>query len=62
MLQEILVAFWRQHSSIMQEVLTLQGGDNGGAYDVYSYWNDCFDVHIFDEFIFQKEIPRGLSN
>ncbi len=46
----------------MQEVLTLQGGDNRGAYDIYSYWNDCFDVHMFDEFIFEKEIPRGLLN
>jgi len=46
----------------MQEVLTLQGGDNGGAYGVYSYLNDSFDVHIFDEFGFEKAIFKGLSS
>ncbi len=46
----------------MQEVLTLQGGVNGGAFSVYFYENDCFDVHIFDEFNFEKAIPRGLSS
>ncbi len=28
MLQEIPSAFWKKHNSIMQEDLTLQGGDN----------------------------------
>jgi len=46
----------------MQEVLTLQGGNNKGTCDVYSYWNDCFNVHIFDEFSFEKTIFRGLSS
>jgi hypothetical protein len=43
-------------------VLILWGGVNGGAFSVYSYENDCFDVNIFDEFSFEKAIPRGLSS
>jgi hypothetical protein len=35
---------------------------SGGAFGVYSYENDCFDVHIFDEFSFEKPILRGLSS
>jgi hypothetical protein len=62
MLQEIPTAFWRHHSSAMQEVLTLQGGDNKGTYNVYFFLNDLFDVHIFDEFSFEKSIPRSLTN
>jgi hypothetical protein len=46
----------------MQKVLTLQGKNNKGTSFVYSYWNDCFDVNIFDEFSFEKGIPRGLSS
>jgi hypothetical protein len=37
MLQKIPIAFWKQHSSTMYEVLTLQGGDNEGTFGVYSY-------------------------
>ncbi len=35
MLQKILAAFWKQHNLIMQEVLIVQGGDNGGTFYVY---------------------------
>jgi hypothetical protein len=28
----------------------------------YFYENDYFDVHIFNEFSFEKVIPRGLSS
>jgi len=62
MLQEILGAFWRHHSSTMQEVLSLQRGDNKGTCNVYFFLNDLFDVHIFDEFSFEKLIPRSLTN
>ncbi len=90
MLQENLVTFWRQHNSTMQEVLTLQGGDNRcsqqvtlcntklydhqktfvidhclkkGEHLVFTFIKmNCFDVHIFDEFRFEKVIPRGLSS
>jgi hypothetical protein len=32
----------------------------GGTSSVYFYSNDCFDVHIFNEFSFEKAIHRGL--
>jgi len=39
----------------------LQGRVSGGAFGVYSYENDYFDAHIFDEFSFEKAIPRGYQ-
>jgi hypothetical protein len=36
--------------------------EEGGTSNVYFFLNDCFDVHIFDEFSFKKTIPRGLSS
>jgi hypothetical protein len=45
----------------MQKVLTLQGGDNGGAFGVYSYWNDYFDVHIYLMNLVLKRQSLGVN-
>ncbi len=36
--------------------------NNEGTFGVYSYWNDYFDVHIFDEFSYEKTIFSGISS